>query len=551
MKNKKRLLIISLILLLAVLGIGWWRGGQDAAAQAPEGEIVTAFIGDLSASANASGNVAAQTTAALSLETSGRVTAVPVQVGDVVEVGDVLVQLDTAALERAVANVEQALAIQQANLDDLLAGASAADIVAAAASVASAEANLADLQNGPSATDTAAAEANVRAAVANVWAAQEQLNQLSAGASAADVAAAEADLLAARVAYDNLAEAYDNIINGCFTLPDGSEVCPGYGATEEQTRFSLAAAEASLALARAQYDALLAGADSNQIANARANVDAAVARQEAAQAQLDLLLAGATPAQIAAAEAALAQAEANLAKLQDGATKEQIAIAEAQVTQAQINLERARLDLQKATLTAPFAGVVTAVTVSVGEFASGPAIQMAASGSLEAVLQVDEVDLANLAVGQTAVVTLEAWPDVEIASEISAIEPKASSSAAIVSYPVHLSLNTDLPVRVGMTANANFITANREGALLVANAAITANRSNGSYFVRLVQPGPDGDAVLEVPVTIGLRDGQYTQVLDGLQAGDQLLISEITATSSEDEGGFLPEPPPGGRPFGQ
>jgi len=54
-----------------------------------------------------------------------------------------------------------------------------------------------------------------------------------------------------------------------------------------------------------------------------------------------------------------------------------------------------------------------------------------------------------------------------------------------------------------------------------------------------------------VAVTLGLRDGQYTEILDGLQAGDQLLISEITAAGSEDEGGFFPEPPPGGRPFGQ
>lgn len=552
MKHKKLFIMIGIVVLV-VLAIGWWRGSQPAAAQTPEADIVAAFIGDLSASASAGGNVAAQTTATLSLQTSGRVTAVPVQVGDFVEAGAVLVQLDTAVLERAVANAEQNLRIQQANLDDLLAGASDAEIAAAEAAVASATANLADLQDGPSAADIASAEANVRAAAANVWAAQEQLNQLLNGASDADIANAEANLLSAQVNTNNLAEAYDNIINGCFTLPDGSEVCPGYGPTEEQTRYSLAAAEAALAQAQAQYDALLAGADSNQIANARANLAGMQARQEAVQAQLDLLLAGATPAQIAAARAQAAQAEANLAKLRDGATTEQIAIAKAQVAQAEISLERARLDLNKATLAAPFAGVVTAVFVDEGELASGPAIQMVDSTSLEVVLQVDEVDLADLAVGQTAVVTLEAWPDEEIASEITAIDPKASSSAALVSYPVHLSLETDLPVRVGMTANANLITANREGVLLVPNAAITADRSNGSYFVRLVPPGSDGTDFQQVTVTLGLRDGRYTQIVDGLQAGDRLLISEIT-TTEEDSGGFFPEPPRngnGGRPFGQ
>ena len=102
-----------------------------------------------------------------------------------------------------------------------------------------------------------------------------------------------------------------------------------------------------------------------------------------------------------------------------------------------------------------------------------------------------------------------------------------------------------------MMANANLVTANRENVLLVPNAAITADRSNGAYFVRLAPPGPDGGSVRQVTVTIGLRDGRYTQILNGLQAGDRLLVSEITAPTSNEEDGIFSGPPQGGRPFGQ
>jgi HlyD family secretion protein len=220
----------------------------------------------------------------------------------------------------------------------------------------------------------------------------------------------------------------------------------------------------------------------------------------------------------------LAQAQAELAALIDGAPAAEIAAAEAEVEQARLSLAGAEAELAAATIRAPFAGVVTAVAVSEGEVASGAAVTLVDMDSLEVVLAVDEIDVGNLAAGQPALITLETWPDVAIDSEITAIAPGATTApdSALVTYDVHLSLaQTDLPVRAGMTANANLITAQRENVLLVPNRAVNVDRQSGTYSVNLVA----GDGTQEVPVTIGLRDSQHTQILDGLQAGDSLLIT--------------------------
>ena len=528
-KNKRWFWVIGGLIAVVVVGALIVTGNQARQAQASTqtGDIVEVIVGDLSAEASASGQVLPRREAQLTMGISGKVEQVFVSAGDSVQEGEVLLQLETAALERSVASAEQNLIIQQANLDSLLAGPTAEDVAASQASVASAQVQLDDLLNGPSEDEIASAEANVDAAEANVWAASAQVGQTNTGASESEIAAARQQVAVNEQQYQQALNAHEQTLQ-CFDGPGGEEVCPLLGAPEEQARANLQVAEANLATAQAQLDGLLAGPNQDAVSGAQANVSAAVAQQNNAQSQLDLLLEGSSQSQIAQAQASLAQAEANHAALLAGAGEEQIAIAEAQVVQAEISLAEAQENLANATLAAPFDGVITAVNVAEGELASGMVIEMVDTNSMEVVLNVDEIDIGDLAVGQAAVVTLESWPETEIESEIVYIAPYSNSSpeSPVVTYEVRLTLQeTELPIRVGMTANASLITAQRENVLLVPNAAINADRANGTYSVNLVTADSSGSqTITEVPVTIGLRDGRYTQITGGLQAGDEVAV---------------------------
>ncbi len=418
--NRKRIWIgigIVVVILLVTSGLIFARNQRAESknqAQIETGDIATAFMGRLDASATASGQVQAQREAQLSLGQPGEVSELFAGVGDAVQAGDPLLKLDSAALERAARSAEQNLAIQEANLASLTNPPREADLVAAEAAVKSSQSQLDDLLAGPSEEDISASEANVRAAQANVWAASEQLQLAQSGANESEIAAAQAELTSALGQQESTQDLYDNLLK-CFSfsLPNGDdrEVCPGLGAPEEQTRFNLEAATANSIAARARLDALLAGPDSDAVGIAQASLAAANAQLEATEANHALLLKGASEDQIAAAKANLAQSQANLQALQDGPSQAQRVAMETSVEQARIALAKAKRDLKEATLVAPFGGVITAVNIDVGEAANGILVELFDPNSLEIVLDVDEADIANVKVGQTALVTLETWPE--------------------------------------------------------------------------------------------------------------------------------------------
>jgi HlyD family secretion protein len=132
-------------------------------------------------------------------------------------------------------------------------------------------------------------------------------------------------------------------------------------------------------------------------------------------------------------------------------------VAEAQVQQAQTALEGARIALQKTVLVAPLAGTVGAVMAEEGEtvMAGTPVLVI---GDLSA-LQVEtddlsEVDVVEVAVGQTVKVSVDALPDLELPGRVSKIAPMAEEQHGDIVYPVTIDLEEGFgaKLRWGMTA---------------------------------------------------------------------------------------------------
>jgi RND family efflux transporter MFP subunit len=327
-----------------------------------------------------SGTADAQFNSNLIFQSSGKVAAVNVHVGDVVQAGDILASLESDDLNNAVQSAQANQRSAQLKLDDLLAGSTAAELAAADQIVASSEAALVkakndyqDLLNGPKAADLAAAQTAVQAAqaqLASATSARQKLNDLP---SASDLAAAQAGVAAAQAGLtsaQNGAASAQNAVNADAALLESAEnsycakdAAPAFCTTPVAPVSSadlvlLAAAltgattppptPATLAPGVITANAVYLSAV-NTLSSANASVTSATDTLTSAQQKLALVKKGPTDEEVAAAEAAvtsaqaaLASAKAKLADVTAGGTDFQKANARAAVDSAEAALASAQ-----------------------------------------------------------------------------------------------------------------------------------------------------------------------------------------------------------------
>lgn len=205
---------------------------------------------------------------------------------------------------------------------------------------------------------------------------------------------------------------------------------------------------------------------------------------------------------------------------------------------ARDNTEQSLADLRRqqgyTTLRAPVAGVVTAVNAVAGLTASGTIVEIGAS-PLDVVGAYAESDLASLAVGQPATVTVSATGS-EVTGRVVAIAPTASTSggsSSVVSYEVTIEL-VDPPAQVkpGMSADASVTTASAADVLAIPAVAL-AGGANG-YTVAV--EGPDGSVVRRA-VDVGLVTSSWAEIRSGLAEGD-IVVTGTAATRQSTTNGF-------------
>jgi multidrug efflux pump subunit AcrA (membrane-fusion protein) len=130
-----------------------------------------------------------------------------------------------------------------------------------------------------------------------------------------------------------------------------------------------------------------------------------------------------------------------------------------------------------------------------------------------------ESDISKVHDGQPATVTLDALPGVQLAAHVSSISLVGTTSSSVVSYDATLTLDqNDSRVKPGMSASASVIVGQASG-VTVPNAAVTGSGSLGT--VTLVKNGKD----VTQQVVVGLRGDTRTQIISGVNAGDQLVIT--------------------------
>lgn len=242
-----------------------------------------------------------------------------------------------------------------------------------------------------------------------------------------------------------------------------------------------------------------------------------------------------------ALKAAQAQYERDVVALEQAQRNldTQLRTAQANVERDQIALEQAQRNIERARIVAPFDGVVSAVNFSVGDSAgTTTAVVVVDLSTLQVKVNIAEIDIAKIKVGQTAQVTLDALIGKTYNATIAAIGPVATITQGVVNYPVIAVVdNTDGAIKPGMTANLSIIVDRRDNVLLVPARAV---RSQGNQ--RIVNVLYKGQTIA-TPVTIGLTNDQFAEVISGLLEGDQVVIQTTTRTSTL--GGFGGMPPMG------
>lgn len=174
------------------------------------------------------------------------------------------------------------------------------------------------------------------------------------------------------------------------------------------------------------------------------------------------------------ARADLDSASATLARAQADE-----AAARTSVTSAKADLSSSQTNLGKAIITSPIDGVVLSREVEPGQTVaaslSAPTLFTLAEdlAKMELQVSVDEADVGQVKEGQSAEFTVDAWAGRKYNATITRVSLGSTTTNNVVSYVTNLNVeNTDLTLRPGMTATATITTQQREGVLLVPNAAL-------------------------------------------------------------------------------
>jgi len=222
------------------------------------------------------------------------------------------------------------------------------------------------------------------------------------------------------------------------------------------------------------------------------------------------------------------------------------------IEQRQASLDAGLINLAYTKIVSPVDGTVVARSVTMGQTVAAsfqtPTLFLIATDltKMQVDANVSESDIGGIAVGNPATFTVEAFPSHVFEGRVTQVRQAPQTVQNVVTYDVVVSVpNPDLLLKPGMTATVRVIIDRRDAVLRVPDHALryspgglaaaaertagAAQRGTGSAHVWVLRDGRPAD----VPVTIGLDDDTYAEVLSGdLKAGDQVVTAEQTVGGS-------------------
>ena len=227
---------------------------------------------------------------------------------------------------------------------------------------------------------------------------------------------------------------------------------------------------------------------------------------------------------------------------------ESIQSASESLRSAEISMQNLQDAMNNYTITAPISGTIIEKDAKVGDAVkAGETLCIVYDLSyLEMRINVDELQISSISVGQKVQITADAVPDKTYVGTVTRVSMKGTSNGGTTTYPVTIRIDDTDGLRPGMNANAEIVVAEANNALVVPNAAVV----RGSY-VLVTKDSPsaaNADTAMEapegfvyVPVKTGVSDDDYTQIVSGIQEGDTIGYdpSSVSSDSYYDDGGYI------------
>lgn len=470
--GKKRWLIVGIVVLVIAGGAAFYYVRSTRASSTTEEtpvQTATAIRGSIVLFANGTGTLAPANEASFGFGTSGQITELNVKIGNTVEAGQVIGQIDNADV---LAAYKQA----QRTLDDLTTPGA---VAAARQAVADAEVAIYNAKQDIEyliSSDVYYWEQQIAAAEAALKAAQTEAGANPTAEQQKKIDAANASLTRAQ---NNLEAAQWKYVNEyvpatfTYTITDTEDI--DNDGNEEET-----------------YTEVVAPSNA-EIAAARATYELAIEEHKESQAYLDMLNGSALPEDVPGSSLT-------------------------ELVEAQTALQTAEENLKATQLVSPISGTVTDVSASVGDYVSESSIVTIADLSQPYTIDTyfDAEDWSAVQVGYPAEIVFDVLADDSFVGIVTMVYPEldTSSNSSLVHAIVKLNDIVDDTLPSGTAAAVDVISGETQDAVLVPVEALH-KIDDGRFTLFVMENGSPRLRVVEV----GLQDLTYAEIKAGLEAG--------------------------------
>jgi len=223
-------------------------------------------------------------------------------------------------------------------------------------------------------------------------------------------------------------------------------------------------------------------------------------------------------------------------------TKQKLEAAEIAVSVAEENIksdlesyQNEKSNYADRKVTAPISGTVNEINIKNGDdlskLSSGSSREVPVIigdlGTMKAQVEVSEVDIASVSIGQKVTLTFNAIDGFSATGKVEKMDSLGTLTSGVVTYNVIVGFDElDSRIKPEMSVSASIITDVKQDAIIVPNSAVKSG-DNNDYYVEVVSNG----VVERKTVTIGLENNSKTEIKSGIKEGDAVVIQTIVSAS--------------------